>query len=131
MDPKLRYAGCFLCFMGVVPLGPFFLSWGLNNVPGPKSRAITAALIPGLGTLGSVVSTWCYTTNFAPRYLPGNAINLVTTTAVFCIGAFLTWYVRWENKRRDRGELDHVLDGLTPEQVQGLGHKHPHFRFVD
>lgn len=27
----LRYAGCFLCFTGVVPLGPFFLTWGLNN----------------------------------------------------------------------------------------------------
>lgn len=55
MNPQLRYAGCFLCFTGVVPLGPFFLSWGLNNVPGPKSRAITAALIPGLGTIGSIV----------------------------------------------------------------------------
>lgn len=130
-NPQLRYAGCFLCFTGVVPLGPFFLSWGLNNIPGPKSRAITAALIPGLGTIGSVVSTWTYTSNFAPRYLPGNAINLATTTLVFFIGGFLTWYVRWENKRRDRGELDYRLEGLTEEEAQGLGHKHPHFRYVD
>lgn len=131
MNPQLRYAGCFLCFTGAVPLGPYFLSWGLNNIPGPKARAVTAALIPGLGTVGSIVSTWTYTSNFAPRYLPGNAINVATTTLVFLIGAVLTWYVRWENKRRDRGDLDYRLEGLTEEEAQKLGHKHPHFRFVD
>lgn len=71
-NPQARYAGCFLCFTGVVPLGPFFLSWGLNNCPLPTSRAILSALIPGLGTIGSVVSTWTYTSNFAPKY----AINV-------------------------------------------------------
>lgn len=130
-NPNARYAGCFLAFTGVVPLGPFFLSWGLNNNPNPTPRAILSALIPGLGTIGSVVSTWTYTANFAPDFTPGNAINVATTTCVFVIGAFLTAYVKWENRRRERGDLDYRLEGLTEKQQQELGHKHPNFRFVD
>lgn len=72
-NPHARYAGCFLCFTGVVPLGrecrtsnssrlgvlmdsttAFFLSWGLNNCPLPTSRAILSALIPGLGVRQSL-----------------------------------------------------------------------------
>lgn len=33
-NPHARYAGCFLCFTGVVPLGPFFLSWGESSFQG-------------------------------------------------------------------------------------------------
>jgi len=103
----------------------------LNNCPLPTSRAILSALIPGLGTIGSVVSTWTYTTQFAPNYIPGNAINVATTTIVFFIGAFLTWYVRWENRRREAGKLDYRLEGLTEREAELLGHKHPAFRYVD
>lgn len=131
LNPKLRYAGCFLCFTGVVPLGPYFLSWGLNNMPNAQPRSYLSALIPSLGTIGSVVSTWTYTSNFSPRYLPGNSINVATTCLVFVIGAFLTWYVKWENKRRDRGDLDHRIEGLSEQEQQRLGYKHPAFRYLD
>lgn len=51
-----------------------------------------------------------------------------TTCLVFVIGAFLTWYVKWENKRRDRGDLDHRIEGLSEQEQQRLGYKHPSFR---
>jgi hypothetical protein len=37
---------------------------------------------------------------------------------------------RWENKQRDAGKRDHVLDGLSQEEIEELGHTHPSFRFT-
>ena len=130
-DPKARYAACFLCFTGVVPLGPFWLSWGLGSMPGRTSRAVLAALIPGLGTIGSVVSTWTYTNDFAPNYRPGNALNLGTTSTVFLLALGTLLYVKRENRRHESGYYDHLFEGKTDEQIAGLGQKHPRFRFIE
>lgn len=78
-----------------------------------------------------VISMWTYLPQTAPNFVPGNALNLSTTSLVFIIAAFLTWYVKWENKRRDRGDLDYRLEGKTESEIKALGHRHPAFRFVE
>lgn len=40
-------------------------------------------------------------------------------------------YARWENALRDRGGRDNRLVGLTEEQVQKLGYRHPDFRYIE
>ncbi|KAK2029588.1 hypothetical protein LX32DRAFT_352824 [Colletotrichum zoysiae] len=51
------------------------------------------------------------------------------------VGIFLPAYMRWENKKRGRGERDWRLEesqrnGLSAEEHEfRLGWMHPHFRF--
>ena len=40
-------------------------------------------------------------------------------------------YARRENNLRDRGGRDDRLVGLTEEQVQKLGYRHPEFRYIE
>jgi hypothetical protein len=39
-------------------------------------------------------------------------------------------YVTWENKRRDDGNKDYLLQGEYAEKQDELGDKHPDFRYI-
>jgi hypothetical protein len=39
-------------------------------------------------------------------------------------------YVKWENKRRDDGEKDYLLQGEYAEKQDELGDRHPNFRYI-
>lgn len=47
------------------------------------------------------------------------------------MGLLGIFYARWENALRDRGGRDNRLVGLTEEQVQKLGYRHPDFRYIE
>lgn len=38
-----------------------------------------------IGNIGGLISTWSYTPNYAPRYIPGNAINLTGGILIFLL----------------------------------------------
>jgi hypothetical protein len=38
-------------------------------------------------------------------------------------------YIRWENAKRNRGERDHRLQGMSPEEIRNMGYRHPKFRY--
>jgi hypothetical protein len=52
--------------------------------------------------------------------------------STFAIGLIIAYwrYCSWENKQRDLGKRDHRLDGLTQEEIEDLGHRHPRFRYA-
>ncbi|SCV73475.1 BQ2448_7401 [Microbotryum intermedium] len=109
-NTKVLYFATFITYSGAVPCGPIFLSWAVANASPETSRAITSALVPGVGTWGSIVATWAYLPKFAPRYKPGNSLNVAAA--------------------RDEGKRDHLLEGLTEQQQTALGFKHPEFRYL-
>ena len=129
-DPNLRYGGMFLLTLGAFPGGPGFLSWGVNNSAGPAVRAVSTAYIVTLGTAGGIVATWTYVSSDAPRYETGHTINLAGQIAVLLLALFGIGYCKWENLQRDRGRRDHRLEGLSDEEIKGLGYRHPDFRYM-
>ena len=66
----------------------------------------------------------------APRYLTGHVINLVSGIILVVVTALATLYLRWENKQRDLGRRDHLLEGLNDKEAGDLGHNHPAFRYT-
>ena len=62
---KTRYAGVFLCTMGIYTPGPIWLSWGMANAGLDQMRAVCAGLLVGLGTLGSI-GMFCILQNVPP-----------------------------------------------------------------
>ncbi|KAM0754322.1 MFS general substrate transporter [Meredithblackwellia eburnea MCA 4105] len=124
------YFACFLTYSGAVPNGPIFLAWATANSSPETQRAMAAAIVPAIGTIGSIVSTWAYLPVTAPRYTAGNALNVGCTTSAFLIAALLIWYTKWENRQREEGRRDHRLEGLSQDQIDLLGHSHPQFRYL-
>ncbi|SGZ11916.1 BQ5605_C028g10466 [Microbotryum silenes-dioicae] len=127
---KVLYFATFITYSGAVPCGPVFLSWAVANASPETSRAITSALVPAVGTWGSIVATWAYLPKYAPRYKPGNSLNVAAAVMPALIALGITAYCKWENKQRDEGKRDHRLEGLTEAEQVALGFKHPEFRYL-
>lgn len=51
-----RYAACFLSIAGGSPSGPMLVTWGADNAAPDTVKAVTTALIPGLGAIGSIIA---------------------------------------------------------------------------
>ncbi|TFK53257.1 MFS general substrate transporter [Heliocybe sulcata] len=124
-----RYGACFLAIAGGSPSVPMLLSWAVDNSAPDTVRAVTAAVVPGIGALGSIIAVWTYLPSDAPDYRHGNSLNLATSCATCVLTACLAGYIRWENGKRARGERDHRVVGKTGEEVERLGYLHPGFRY--
>ncbi|KAJ7759145.1 MFS general substrate transporter [Mycena metata] len=124
-----RYAACFFSIMGGSPIAPLELAWGTDNAAPDTIRAVTSAIIPGFGALGSVIAVWTYLPTDAPNYHKGNSLNLATTSAICVLTIIAAIYIRWENAKRTRGERDYRIQGKTVKELEELGYRHPHFHY--
>ncbi|PWW75927.1 MFS general substrate transporter [Tuber magnatum] len=130
-EANIKYIAVFFASSGSFPLGVTFLSWGLNNAAGPSIRAVTGGYIMSIGTCGAILATWTYVPSDSPRFIRGHSINLGGEVCVALIGILGMLYARRENALRDRGGRDSRLVGLTEEEVQKLGYRHPEFRYIE
>ncbi|KAH6884647.1 major facilitator superfamily domain-containing protein [Coprinopsis sp. MPI-PUGE-AT-0042] len=128
-DPKVRYGACFLMIMGGASGAPVTLTWGTENAAPDTMRAVASAAIPGIGALGSLLSIWTYVPTDAPQYRNGNTANLASSSLGCALTIGLAFYLRRENAKRQRGELDHVLEGKSADEVEQLGYRNPDFRY--
>lgn len=126
----LKYGAVYLCALGAFPGGPGFLSWALNNASGPAVRAISGGWIVTLGTAGGILAVWAYLPNDGPDFPIGHTINLVAQFATLVLASGGIAYCVWENRLRARGGRDYRLEGLTEEQKNDLGYRHPDFRYI-
>ncbi|GAA5884442.1 hypothetical protein JCM6882_005254 [Rhodosporidiobolus microsporus] len=129
-NPNVLYGASFLTFTGALPCGPFFLAWATANSGSPTTRAVTAAIVPAWGSVGSMICTWLYLPKYKPRYIPGNSFNVASAACAAGIAIILTFYCQWENKQRVAGKRDHRLEGKTEEEIRELGHRHPNYRLM-
>lgn len=116
--------------MGAFPGGPVYLAWGLNNAAGQSVRAVSGAFIVSIGSAGALLAVWTYLTKDAPDYKRGHYINMGMSVMSGVIAIILIVYTKWENGVRNRGGRDGRLVGLTEEEVNELGYRHPEFRYT-
>ncbi|GAA5967059.1 hypothetical protein JCM11641_000427 [Rhodosporidiobolus odoratus] len=129
-NPHVLYGASFLTFTGALPCGPFFLAWATANSGSPTARAVTSAIVPAWGSIGSMICTWLYLPKYKPRYIPGNSFNVACSVCAASIALGLIAYVRWENQQREAGRRDSRIDGRADEEIKELGHRHPSYRLM-
>ncbi|KAK4046980.1 hypothetical protein OIO90_006372 [Microbotryomycetes sp. JL221] len=129
-NKAVLYFATFLTFSGAVPCGPIFLSWAAANSSPETSRAIATAIVPSVGTWGSIVATWAYLPKYQPRYIPGNALNTAGALAAAAIAFVIMLYIKRENSLREQGRRDDRLEGLSQDEIEALGNRHPDFRLL-
>jgi hypothetical protein len=77
----------------------------------------------------STVAAWSYLPKQAPRYMTGNGLNIAAVITSQILAAALMFYNRRENRLREQGARDYILEGKTQEEIDELGNQHPNFRF--
>lgn len=78
---------------------------------------------------GGLISTWSFLPTDAPDYPIGNGLNLATSTAILLSAIALIFFMKADNKRRDKIDVTAKLAGLDQKQVEDLDWKHPGFRW--
>ena len=85
----------------------------------------------GWGNLNGVVASNIYQSTDAPLYRKGHAVVLAYLL-VFLLGGSILMEVllKRENKRRERGERDVWVQGLSEREVERLGDWRPDFKYT-
>ena len=125
----IKYFGLFLVMTGAFVSSCLCTGWALDNFGGSAVHAIMTALLASYGNMGSIVASWTYLSEDAPRYVTGHAINLSFAGGALVLVGLIMFNMSRENKLRDAGRRDSRFSGLTEEEVADLGHLHPEFRF--
>ena len=125
--PSVSYGGTILAAAGIYPSVAIVLSWPANNVSGQTKRATANALQISIGNLGAVLGTQLYRRNSGPRFFLGHGFALAYLCFNIIVVGSLWAVLRAENKRRDRGERDDRLIGVSEDEW--LGDDDPRWRF--
>ncbi|KAH8678472.1 major facilitator superfamily domain-containing protein [Xylariales sp. PMI_506] len=124
-----RYFACFLiCISGNTVL-PTVLAWVNYQVSGNYKRAITSAMVIGLGNSGGIVGSNIWLTKEAPTYVTGVSVALTLMVLCGIMATVFYFGLKRENEKRERGERDYRF-GYEASEVDNLGDDHPNWRFT-
>ncbi|KAE8345113.1 hypothetical protein BDV24DRAFT_148533 [Aspergillus arachidicola] len=128
--PGAKYGALYLAAPGIYAFLPLWLAWAVNNAATPTVKAASAGLVFTVGSLGGILAPWVYLPGDAPNYRTGHAIMFAFLFGswAMCIGMII--YIKWENRARELGKRDNVLEGLGPEEQLELSSRHPAFRYA-
>ncbi|EED18707.1 MFS transporter, putative [Talaromyces stipitatus ATCC 10500] len=126
-----RYAGVFLGAMGIYPCISNTISWTSNNVEGVYKRGVTLGIVIGWGNLNGIVSSNIYRGKDSPNFYPGHSTVLAYLVLFLLGGSILqTILLRIENRKRQRGDRDYRIEGLSEEEIRDLGDMRPDFIYT-
>ncbi|GHJ89070.1 hypothetical protein NliqN6_5472 [Naganishia liquefaciens] len=128
-NAKARYGAIFLIMAGAFSFGALCNAWAAMNVASDTARAAALGYVVMLGNCGGLISTWSFLPSDGPNYPIGNGLNAATSACIFLLAGFLLWFIRVNNKKREAGQYDHYLNGVTAEEAHKLGNNHPGFRY--
>jgi sugar phosphate permease len=123
----VRYAGTFLVAIGVFQGSPMIMGWISNNVAPHYVRAVAVGIVISIANCSAFIGTFIYLQRDSPKYTLGHAVSLGALVITVILAVAQVVYLRWENKKRDRGERD---GRLVQDHGGSLGHRHPNFRYT-
>jgi len=128
-DPQTRYGATFIIASGAFSFGALCNSQVSANLVSDTARAAGIGTDVMMGNIGGLISTWSFLPFDGPNYRIGNGLNLATSTTILLLSIFLTFWMKWDNKRREKVDIDAKLAGLSQQQVEDLDWRHPGFRW--
>ncbi|RDW86982.1 putative MFS transporter [Aspergillus mulundensis] len=128
-DGMTRYGATFLIASGAFAFGALCNAHVSNNVVSDTARSAAIGTNVMFGNIGGLISTWSFLQFDAPDYHIGNGLNLATSSMCLILSGLLWAWMRWDNKKREETDVDQVLEGLSPLQVQDLDWRNPAFKW--
>ncbi|KAI8942329.1 hypothetical protein NX059_000408 [Plenodomus lindquistii] len=130
-NAEIRYGAIFLTASTAFTLGAMANAQVSANVLSDSARSIAIGTNVMFGNIGGLIATWTYLPSDAPGYEIGNGINIACALAWTGIAIATGLWMRYDNKRRDAGEIGarEQLAGLGQKEIQDLEWKHPGWRW--
>ncbi|KAJ9258183.1 hypothetical protein DTO212C5_8757 [Paecilomyces variotii] len=126
-----RYAGIFFTASGAFIMMSTIVVWLCVNVGKGVKRSVAMGLLTGFGNCGALISSNVFIASQSPRYPVGFGVGLAFGIVGSIAVTIYYWYLRQENRRRDKlqsvGGKSYTHEEL--DRMQGLGEGHPEFRF--
>ncbi|KAF2754978.1 MFS transporter [Pseudovirgaria hyperparasitica] len=128
-DAQTRYGATFIIASGAFSFGALCNAQVSANVVSDTARSSAIGLNVMMGNVGGLVSTWSFLPFDGPDYHIGNGLNLATSSTILLLSCALLWWMKSDNKRRGRRNVEAELAELDQRKVQDLDWKHPGFRW--
>ena len=92
--PGISYTGTVLATGGIHSAIAIILSWPANNVSGQTKRATANAMQVSMGSLGGIIGTQLYRTEWSPRFFVGHGAVRPFTLRLLHSNGILNPYAR-------------------------------------
>ncbi|PGH05375.1 hypothetical protein AJ80_08343 [Polytolypa hystricis UAMH7299] len=125
----VRYFSLFTVISGAFIAHPICMTWLLNNMSGHYKRAIGSSMQIGFGNAGGLIASNIFLDNEKPLYRTGFGVSFALMWLAGLMAIVFLFYLRRENRIRERGGRDYLLD-LPERELENLGDDHPGFRFT-
>ncbi|KAJ4261656.1 hypothetical protein NW762_007094 [Fusarium torreyae] len=127
--PEVRYGACFMIASTCMVLGTMTNAHISANVVSDTARSSAIGLNVMFGNIGGLIATWSYLVKDAPNFPIGNGLNCAAGCIIFIISISGYLWMKWDNRRRDKKNVEQELAGLSPEEIANLDWKHPGHRW--
>ncbi|KAM0700741.1 hypothetical protein Q7P35_012462 [Cladosporium inversicolor] len=128
-DGQVRYGATFLITAGAFSFGALCNAQVSANVLSDTARASAIGTNVMFGNVGGLISTWAFVPQDAPNFPIGNGLNLATSSGILILSIALMFYMKMDNSKRDKKDVDAELAGLDNKALADLDWKHPSFRW--
>lgn len=128
-SPHARYGATFLITAGAFSFGALCNAQVSANVVTDTARASAIGTNVMSGNIGGLISTWAFLPWDAPNYHIGNGLNLATATMTLIMSIVMLLFMKGDNKRREKRDVDDELSRLNTHTLADLDWKHPSFRW--
>ncbi|KAH4221103.1 hypothetical protein HBI06_161990 [Parastagonospora nodorum] len=125
-----HYAGCFLVAMGLYVCVGLPLAWLPTNLPRYGKRTSATGLQLSIGNCAGIMSAFIYPSADRPRFIKGHAITMAMVAFAIICYAVLWFALGRINTRREKGEEDHLIAGMSDEEIAEMGDDSPRFRYT-
>ncbi|EGO22462.1 hypothetical protein SERLADRAFT_416918 [Serpula lacrymans var. lacrymans S7.9] len=112
-NATLSYVAVYMAACGIYPNIPNTVAWASNNVEGSYKRSVSLAMVISLGNINGAVSSNVYRANQTPWYPMGHGLVLMYICFGFIANVTYQYMLKAENARRDRGERDEIIEGMS------------------
>lgn len=126
---RVRYGATFLIASSAMVLGPMSNAQISANIVSDTARTSAIGLNVMFGNVGGLIASWSYPGDDAPDFHIGNGINLASASMILILSMLGYFWMKHDNRRRERVNVEEELEGLSPQEIQDLDWKHPGFRW--
>ncbi|KAI0595190.1 major facilitator superfamily domain-containing protein [Biscogniauxia sp. FL1348] len=128
-EPRVRYAATFFTAISCFAVGPLANAQASAQVVSDSARSMSLATNMMYGNVGGLIATWSYLSWDGPDYPIGNGLNLAASSLILVLSTLLLLWMQWDNRRREKRDVDHELEGKSQTEIESLEWKHPGWRW--
>ncbi|KAF5709074.1 high-affinity nicotinic acid transporter [Fusarium mundagurra] len=116
--------------IGVYLINPGTSSWASNNSAGAAKRSVALAYVLSIASIGGIFASYIFIDSEAPGYPTGFGVSMAAAIAGIFSVAFLEFYYKRINKKRDQMSIEEISEKYSEEDLARLGNRSPLFRYT-